>query len=124
MERNLRRGCPNSAISFVYVFMSPVVLTVPDPRAPLIAPPKLLINNRWVDSRAGTTSPTYNPATEEEIARVAEAAAEDIDAAVGAARRALEVGPWNRMSGADRGKLLYRLADLIEKASDELAFWE
>ncbi len=82
---------------------------------------KLLINNRWVESASGKTFPTVNPATGEEICRVAEADAADVDKAVQAAREAFEKGPWRKMAAAERGKLLYKLADLIEKNADELA---
>jgi len=82
---------------------------------------KLLINNQWVESASGKTFPTVNPATGEEICRVAEADAADVDKAVQAAREAFEKGPWRKMAAAERGKLLYKLADLIEKNADELA---
>jgi len=82
---------------------------------------KLLINNRWVNSRSGKTFPTINPSTGEEICQVAEADAADVDEAVKAARNAFEKGPWRKMSAAERGKLLYKLADLVEKHADELA---
>ena len=82
---------------------------------------KLLINNRWVESASGKTFPTVNPATGEEICHVAEADAADVDKAVHAAREAFEKGPWRKMSAAERGKLLNKLADLIEKNADELA---
>ena len=81
---------------------------------------KLLINNRWVDSASGKTFPTVNPSTGEEICQVAEADAVDVDRAVTAARAAFN-GPWRRLSAAERGNLLNRLADLIEKHADELA---
>jgi len=83
-------------------------------------PTKLLINNRWVDSASGKTFSTVNPATGEEICRVAEADAVDVDWAVSAARAAFN-GPWRRMSAAERGNLINRLADLVEKHADELA---
>jgi aldehyde dehydrogenase (NAD+) len=82
---------------------------------------KLLINNRWVEAASGKTFPTINPATGEEICRVAEADAEDVNRAVRAAREAFERGPWRRMSASERGRLLNKLADLIEKHIDELA---
>ena len=85
-------------------------------------PTKLLINNQWVESASGKTFPTVNPATGEEICQVAEADAADVDRAVSAARKAFDHGPWrNKMSAAERGNLLNRLADLIEKNADELA---
>lgn len=89
-----------------------------------IGPTKILINNRWVNSRSGKTFPTINPATGEEICQVAEADAADVDEAVKAARRAFEEGPWSKMSAADRGRLLYKLADLIEENADQLAMLE
>jgi aldehyde dehydrogenase (NAD+) len=77
-----------------------------------------------VNSASGKTFATVNPATGDEIARVAEGGPEDIDAAVEAARSAFELGAWRRLSGADRGKLLYRLADLVERHAEELAWLE
>jgi aldehyde dehydrogenase (NAD+) len=82
---------------------------------------KLLINNEWVDSVSGKTFATINPATAEEICQVAEADAADVDKAVHAARVAFETGPWRQATASQRGLLLHRLADLIEKHADELA---
>jgi aldehyde dehydrogenase (NAD+) len=82
---------------------------------------KLLINNRWVNSRSGKTFPTINPSTGEEICQVAEADEADVNEAVKAARNAFEKGPWRKMSAAERGRFLYKLADLVEKHTDELA---
>ena len=73
------------------------------------------------DSQSGKTFGTYNPATEELIAEVAEGDAADIDLAVKAARKAFDSGPWRKMDARDRGRLLNRLADLIEQNIDELA---
>ena len=85
---------------------------------------KLLINNRWVSSASGKTFATINPSTGEEICQVAEADAADVDKAVHAARTAFEHGPWRKMAASERGRLLNRLADLIEKHTDELAALE
>jgi phenylacetaldehyde dehydrogenase len=83
---------------------------------------KLLINGKWVEAASGKTFPTYNPATGEVLANVAEGDREDIDRAVKAARAAFETGPWSRkMSPAQRGKLIWKLADLIEKHQEEFA---
>ena len=82
---------------------------------------KLLINNRWTEAASGRTFATINPSTGEEICRVAEADKEDVDRAVTAARQAFERGPWRKMAAAERGKLMNKLADLIEKHADELA---
>ncbi len=80
-----------------------------------------LINGQWCDSASGATFETINPATEEVIAEVAEGGAEDIDRAVKAARKAFDTGPWRKMDARDRGRLIYKLADLIEENIDELA---
>ena len=82
---------------------------------------KLLINGKWVEAASGKTFATINPATGEPIARVAEADAADVDKAVAAARAAFDKGAWRKMSAAQRGQLMYKLADLIEKHADELA---
>jgi aldehyde dehydrogenase (NAD+) len=86
-----------------------------------ISATKLLIGNKWVDALSGKTFPTINPATGETIAHVAEADAADVDKAVGAARTAFGKGAWRKMSASQRGQLMYRLADLIEKNIEELA---
>jgi aldehyde dehydrogenase (NAD+) len=82
---------------------------------------KLLIDNQWVESESGRTFPTFNPATGEEIAQVAEADAADVDKAVKAARHAFEQGQWRKTMASERGRLLHRLADLVERNADELA---
>jgi aldehyde dehydrogenase (NAD+) len=96
-------------------------VTLAPHRAIPITATKLLINNRWVNAASGKTFPTINPATGDEICQVAEADATDVNAAVKAARTAFERGPWRRMSASERGRLLYKLADLIEKNADEIA---
>jgi acyl-CoA reductase-like NAD-dependent aldehyde dehydrogenase len=85
-----------------------------------LAPARLFIDGAWADPRSGLHFKTINPATEEAITEVAEAGAEDVDAAVQAARKAFESGPWSRMSGADRGRILWKLGDLIEANVQEL----
>ncbi len=82
---------------------------------------KMLIDGKWVDSASGKTFATVNPATEEIIAQVAEGDAADVDRAVQAARRAFDSGPWRKTDARDRGRMLNRLADLIETHIDELA---
>ena len=80
-----------------------------------------MIGNRWVASESGKTFATINPSTGEEICQVAEADAADVEQAVRAARTAFEHGPWRSMRASERGRLLHRLADLIESNGDELA---
>jgi aldehyde dehydrogenase (NAD+) len=92
--------------------------------APKVKQTKLLIGGKWRDSASGKTFETINPATEEKIADVAEGDAADIDLAVKAARKAFEDGPWRKTDARDRGRLLNRLADLIEQNLDELAALE
>jgi aldehyde dehydrogenase (NAD+) len=98
-----------------------VSLHEPTPEIAARLATKLLINNRWVDGEAGETFATVNPATGEEICRVSAAGGADVDNAVRAARHAFDRGPWRRMHGSERGRLLNRLADLIESHAEELA---
>ncbi|MBI3863776.1 MAG: aldehyde dehydrogenase family protein [Planctomycetia bacterium] len=84
----------------------------------------MLIDGKWCDARSGKTFGTYNPATEQKIADVAEGDAADIDRAAKAARKAFESGDWPKMDARDRGRLLNRLADLAERHLDELAALE
>jgi phenylacetaldehyde dehydrogenase len=81
----------------------------------------LLIDGSWVESASGKDFAVFDPATDQVIARVAEADERDVDRAVAAARQALEEGPWGRMSPAERGKLIWRLGDAIEANREELA---
>jgi len=85
---------------------------------------RLWIGNEWVDARGGGTFATTNPATEEVIAEVAEARAEDIDRAVQAARTAFADSRWRRMNPHKRSRLLSKLADLVDANADELGLLE
>lgn len=89
-----------------------------------IRPGKLFIDDRFVDAKSGKTFETVDPSTEETITVVAEGEAADVDLAVTAARRAFEGGAWPKTSARERGRLLLRIADLIEKNKDELAALE
>jgi phenylacetaldehyde dehydrogenase len=82
---------------------------------------KLLINGKWVDAASGKTFASYNPATGEVLATIAEGSQEDINRAVTAARAAFETGPWSKMPPAGRAKLIWKLADLLEKHAEEFA---
>ncbi len=82
----------------------------------------LFIGGEFVDG-SGEAFKTINPATEETLAEVAEASADDVDRAVKAARAAYR-GAWGRMSGADRGKYLFRIARIMQERSRELAVLE
>ncbi len=85
------------------------------------APHQLFINGRWVDAASGKTFQTPNPATGETLAHVAEGDAEDIDRAVRAARKAFDEGPWGRLTPSERGRIIWRIGDLILEHADELA---
>ncbi|HVF86575.1 MAG TPA: betaine-aldehyde dehydrogenase [Pyrinomonadaceae bacterium] len=84
---------------------------------------QLFIDGKWVDAESGKTFETPNPATGATLAEVAEADKADVDKAVAAARRAFE-GKWSKMSARDRGRLLYKLSQLIEANAQELAALE
>jgi aldehyde dehydrogenase (NAD+) len=86
-----------------------------------ISATQLLINNRWVPSESGKTFATINPSNGEEICQIAEADSADVEKAVRAARAAFEKGAWRRINASERGRLINRLADLIEANADELA---
>jgi len=85
---------------------------------------KLYYDGRFVAARSGATFEVVDPSTEEIIAQVASAGEEDVDAAVQAAYRQYSEGDWSRMNGAERGRLLYRLADLIERDKEIIASLE
>ncbi|XP_031389066.1 aldehyde dehydrogenase family 2 member C4-like isoform X3 [Punica granatum] len=82
---------------------------------------KLFINGEFVDSIKGRTFDTVDPRTGEVIVRIAEGDKEDVDAAVKAAREAFDHGPWPRMSGFQRARIMLKFADLIEQNIEELA---
>ena len=82
---------------------------------------QMLINGKWVDAASGKTFPSYNPATGDVLAKVAEGAAEDINRAVAAARAAFETGPWRKLTPSERGRMIWKLGDLIEKHLEEFA---
>ena len=87
-------------------------------------PAPLLIDGSAVDATSGSTLDVMNPARGERLTEVQAAGPEDVDRAVGAARAALRTPAWRDMAPADRGILLWRIADLIEQHTDELALLE
>src|SRR5688500_18101440 len=84
---------------------------------------QLFIDGKWVDAESGKTFTTPNPATGATLAEVAEGDKADIDKAVAAARTALE-GKWSKVSARDRGRMMYKLAQLIESRIGDLAALE
>src|SRR6185437_8826234 len=82
---------------------------------------QMLINGKWIDSASGKTFSTYNPATGDVLANIAEGDREDIDRAVKAARAAFETGKWSKTSPAARARMMWKLADLLEEHLEEFA---
>jgi acyl-CoA reductase-like NAD-dependent aldehyde dehydrogenase len=106
------------------------MISIADPIVPLNpttleflgAPRKLFIDNQWVEAASGKTFATLDPSSGQTLVQVAAGDAEDIDRAVAAARAAFEAGAWHlRLSAAERGKILWKLADLIEQHAEVLA---
>ena len=93
-------------------------------RKPQVRETQCFIGGKWQPAKSGKTFDTINPATEEVIAKVAEGGKEDIDAAVKAARQALDKGPWGKLDARDRGKLINRFADLLQEELEDLAALE
>ena len=102
------------ALAEVAELKSPVKSWVPSKK-------QLLIGGKWVDAKSGKTFDVENPATGDIVAQVADGRKEDIDEAVKAARKAFESGPWKDMSASERGKIVWKIGDLILKYADELA---
>jgi len=94
---------------------------MPSGPSPQIKPGRLFIDGQWVESVAGATFTTINPATEEPLAEVSEGRSEDVDRAVKAARRAFSDGAWPRLSPADRGRILWKIGDLLEQNLEEIS---
>ena len=84
-------------------------------------PKRMLIDGEWVEARHGRTLEVYDPALGDVIDHVPAGDAEDIDLAVGAARRALEDSEWSRLTASERGRVVWRIGDLILENADELA---
>ncbi|MDP7570278.1 MAG: aldehyde dehydrogenase family protein, partial [Myxococcota bacterium] len=82
---------------------------------------QLLIGGRWVPAASGESFAVENPSHENTIANVAKGGAADVNAAVKAARHAFEAGPWRRTNPTERSQLLWKLADLIERHTEEFA---
>jgi betaine-aldehyde dehydrogenase len=82
---------------------------------------QMYVNGEWVDGRSNKTFPVYDPATEEMIAQVPEANAEDVNRAVAAAKAAFENGPWASTTAQERGRVLFRLAEKIRQNAAMLA---
>src|SRR5581483_3134632 len=106
--------------------MATISATQVDPRviSSIEKPRKMLINNNWVDADSGKTFPTYDPSIGEVLAQVAEGDRADIDLAVKAVCKAFDNGLWCKMSASERGRLIWKLGDLIEQHLEEFAYLE
>ncbi len=87
-------------------------------------PQPMLIGGQMVAAASGQTFDVYDPAVGLPFARSAAGGAEDVDRAVKAARKALESGPWSRMTPAERAKLMWKLAEVIESHAEDIALLE
>ena len=87
-------------------------------------PRKLFVGGAWVESGCNAAIPVVDPAIGQKIAQIARGTRADVDLAVAAARKAFETGPWPRLNGLERSKLLLKLADLIEQRRDEFGLLE
>ena len=85
------------------------------------SPRQLFIDGQWVDAASGRTFETPDPSTGDTLAHIAEGDTEDIERAVRAARRAFDEGPWGRLTASDRGRIIWKIGDLILEHADELA---
>src|SRR3569833_1314750 len=84
-------------------------------------PSKVLIDGRWVPASSGETFDIFNPASGQRIAMAAACGKPEVDAAVAAARKAFDAGPWPRMSPSARGKIIWKIGDLNLQNLDEQA---
>jgi phenylacetaldehyde dehydrogenase len=97
---------------------------LPEVRAFLSKPRPMLIGAEWRAASSGKTFTTHDPATGAALCEVAEGDARDVDQAVAAARAGFERGPWRTLTPAERGRLLWRVGDLIDAHREELALLE
>ncbi|WP_435222938.1 aldehyde dehydrogenase family protein [Streptomyces sp. Tue6028] len=87
----------------------------------LVEPERMLVGSSWIPSRSGKTFPAVDPGTGEVVAQIPEADADDVDAAVRAARQAFEEERWTGLSGQQRAVVLWRVSDLLEANAEELS---
>ena len=94
------------------------------PKAGEIREYKMLVGGEWVDARSGKTFESVNPYTGKVWATVPEAGDEDVDRAVRAAREAFDEGPWGKMTGTERARLMRRFADALAESAEDIAVVE
>ena len=93
-------------------------------RAFIASPKQLLIDGKWLSAKSEKTFDVFDPATDQVVAAVAEGDAADVELAVAAARKAFDSGPWSKMTASERGRLIWKIGDLIEANADQLAQME
>ena len=98
-----------------------LVALLPSVKEFIGSPRKVLIDGKWVGAKSGKTFEIYNPATGQQIGSAAACEKADVDAAVIAARKAFESGPWSKMTASERGRIVWKIGDLILKYTEELA---
>ena len=91
------------------------------PKADEVRQYKMLVGGEWVNARSGKTFESINPYTGRVWATAPEAGEEDVDRAVRAAREAFDEGPWGKMTGTERARLIRRLADLLAENAEDIA---
>jgi len=111
---NLRGGAGSANVDY-----DPIVLNVNNME--IRFPHQMFINGKFVDAQGGRTTDIINPNDESVICQVSSGGVEDVNTAVEAARAAFEEGEWGKMNARDRGRLLFKLADLMEEHKEELA---
>src|SRR5215469_9380413 len=84
-------------------------------------PRQVLIDGRWVSAHSGKTFDVFDPSSGRPIAKAAACEKEDVDVAVAAARKAFDQGPWPRLSPSERGRIIWKIGDLILENLEELA---
>ncbi|EDV99088.1 aldehyde dehydrogenase, mitochondrial [Drosophila grimshawi] len=125
MLRQLRANLLLHTSSVKIITLAAFSAKITPDKNPSIYQSGIFINNEWLDSKSGETFCTINPSTEEAICSVERGGKKEIDLAVEAAKNAFKLGsPWRRMDASDRGRLINRLADLIERDSLYLASLE
>ena len=82
---------------------------------------QIFVAGKWQAPLSGETYTPINPANEEPLSAVGKGDERDIDAAVAAARKAFDDGPWPKMSPHERGRIVWKLGDLIQQNLDEMA---
>src|SRR5246127_3217369 len=120
-RRGLFRRVKFAKCDFITTGAQPLEAMMPSGVQTEVKTYQMFINGEWVTSKSAKTFPVYDPSTEEVIAQVPEANADDVNRAVTAAKAAFEEGPWSSTTAQERGRVLFRLADKVRQNLAELA---